>query len=62
LTKVGFGNGGHCSVIITNLSHLHWVLAWARLTTFWSFRLYMAMASLKMRTFILTWSWCQGPP
>jgi hypothetical protein len=27
LTKVSFGNGGHCSVIITNLSHLHWVLA-----------------------------------
>jgi hypothetical protein len=23
LTKVGFGNGGHCFATITNLSHLH---------------------------------------
>jgi hypothetical protein len=27
LTKVGFGNGGHCSTIITSLFHAHWVLA-----------------------------------
>jgi hypothetical protein len=27
LTKVGFGNGGHYSVIIINLSHSHWALA-----------------------------------
>jgi hypothetical protein len=27
LTKVGFGNGGHCFVTITSLSHLHWALA-----------------------------------
>ncbi len=27
LTKVAFGNGGHCSAIITNLFHLCWALA-----------------------------------
>jgi hypothetical protein len=26
LTKVGFGNGGHCSAIIISLSHSHWAL------------------------------------
>ncbi len=59
LTKVGFGNGGHCFVTITSLSHLHWALAWTWLATFWSFRLYTAMAFPKMRAFILAWSWCQ---
>jgi hypothetical protein len=62
LTKIGFGNGGHYFVIITSLSHLHWALARARLVTFWSFHLYMAMAFLKMRTFILAWSWCRRSP
>jgi hypothetical protein len=27
LTKVGFGNGGHCFATIINLSHLRWALA-----------------------------------
>jgi hypothetical protein len=61
LTKVGFGNGGHCSKTITNLSHSHWALAWARITTFWSFHLCMAMASPKIQTFILACSWHQRP-
>jgi hypothetical protein len=61
LTKVGFGNGGHYSSTITNLFHLLNVLTWMWLTTFWSFRFYMAMASPKMLTFILTWSWHWGP-
>jgi hypothetical protein len=26
LTKVGFGNGGHCFATINSLSHLHWAL------------------------------------
>jgi hypothetical protein len=34
LTKLGFGNGGHCFVAITNLFHLHWALTWVRLATF----------------------------
>jgi hypothetical protein len=59
LTKVGYGNGGHYFTIITYLSHSHWVLAWMWLITFWSFHLCMAMAFPKMRTFILTWSWCR---
>jgi hypothetical protein len=61
LTKVGFGNGGHCSAIIISLPHSHWVLAQVRLATFWSLCLYIAMAFLKMQTFILAWSWCRGP-
>jgi hypothetical protein len=43
LTKVSFGNGGHCFTTITNLSHSHWALARAQLVTFWSFCLYTAM-------------------
>ncbi len=62
LTKFGFRNGGHCSVIITSLSHSHCDLAWTRLTTFWSFRLCTAMAFPNMWTFILAWSQCRGPP
>jgi hypothetical protein len=61
LTKVGFGNRGHCFTTITSLSYLHYVLARMWLTTFWSFCVCMAMASPKMRAFILAWSWCQGP-
>ncbi len=59
LTKISFGNGGHCSATITSLSHSCWALAQAPLTTFWSFWLCTAMAFPKMRTFILTRSWCQ---
>ncbi len=62
LTKVGFGNGGHCFITITSLSHLCCALARAWLTTFWSFRLCIAMAFPKMWAFILAWSWCEGPP
>jgi hypothetical protein len=62
LTKVGFGNGGHCFVVIICLSHSWWVLARAWLITFWSFHLYTAMTFPKMRMFILAWSWCQGLP
>jgi hypothetical protein len=61
LTKIGFGNGGHCFAIIISLSHLCCVLARARITTFWSSRLYRTMVYPKMCTFILTWSWCQRP-
>jgi len=61
LTKTSFGNGGHCSATIINLSHLIWALARTWLITFWSFRLYTAMASPNMRAFILAWSWCWGP-
>ncbi len=61
LTKVGFGNGGHYFVIITNLSHSLNVLAWTQLTTFWPFFLCTSMAFPKMQTFILAWSWCWGP-
>ncbi len=60
LTKIGFSNVGHYFVIIINLSHSHWALAWARLTTFWSLCLCTVVASPKMRTFILTWFWCRG--
>jgi len=62
LTKVGFGNYGHCSVIINSVSHSHWALTRTWLITFWSFCLYTAMVFLKMWTFILTWFWCWGPP
>ncbi len=34
LTKIGFGNGGHCSATFTNLFHSRWALAQAQLTTF----------------------------
>ncbi len=54
LTKVGFSIGGHCSIIITNLSHSRWALARTQLATFWSFCLYTAMASPKMLTFIFS--------
>jgi hypothetical protein len=56
LTKIGFSNGGHYSITITNLSHSCWALTWTQLTTFLSFCLCTTMASLKMWTFILTWS------
>ncbi len=62
LTNTNFGNGGHCFVRVTSLSHFCCVLARARLTTFWSFRLYTTMAFPKIRTFILAWSWCWGSP
>jgi hypothetical protein len=62
LTKAGFGNGKHCFIIVTNLSHSCCALARTWLVTFWSFYLCMAMAFPKMRAFILAWSWCQGPP
>jgi len=42
-------------------SHSHWVLVEVQLTTFWSFYFCMAMASPKMRTFILTWFWSWRP-
>ncbi len=61
LTKVGFGNGGHCFAIVINLSHSCCALAWAQLVTFSSFRLCTTMAFLKMWTFVLTWSWCWRP-
>jgi hypothetical protein len=61
LTKVGFGNGGHRYATIISSSHLCWALAWTQPTTFLSFCLYTAMASPKMQTFILAWSWCQEP-
>ncbi len=62
LSKVGFGNDGHYFAIITNLSHPCWALAWAWLTSFWSFRFCTAMAFPKMQAFILTLFWCRGPP
>jgi hypothetical protein len=62
LTKASFRNDGHCFTIATKWFHSHYVLAWARQTTFWSFRLYTAIAFPKMRTFILAWCWCRGPP
>ncbi len=62
LTKAGFGSGGHYFVTATRWFHSCFVLAQARLATFWSFRLWIAMASPKMRTFILALSWCRGPP
>ncbi len=46
LTKAGFGNGGHCFVTTTRWFHLRNALARARLTTFWSFRLYTAIDAL----------------
>ncbi len=61
LTKVGFRNGEHCFTIVTSLSHLCCALAWAQLTAFWSFRMCRTMTFPKMQTFILAWSWCQGP-
>jgi len=61
LNKVGFGNGGHYFATITNLSHSCQTLAQMWLATFWSFRLYTAMAFPKMWTFILAWSWCRIP-
>jgi hypothetical protein len=62
LTKAGFRSGGHCFATTTRWFHSRSALARARLTTFWSFHLCTAMAFPKMRTFILAWSWCQGPP
>ncbi len=61
LTKAGFRNGGHYSTIVTSLSHSHYALAWAQLATFWLFCFCTAMAFLKLRAFILTWSWCRRP-
>jgi hypothetical protein len=46
----------------TRFFHSRCALARARLATFSSFRLYTTIAFLKMRTFILAWSWCRGPP
>ncbi len=43
LTKIGFGNGGHCSATITSLSHSCWALAQVWPTTFWSFCLCTTM-------------------
>jgi hypothetical protein len=34
LTKIGFGNGGHCFATITNLSHLRRALAQVQLAAF----------------------------
>jgi hypothetical protein len=48
LTNVGYGNGGHCFVRVTRLSHSYCALAQVRLTTFWSFRLCTAMAFPKI--------------
>jgi len=48
LTKVGFGNNGHCFAIIISLSHSRWALTWKQLTTFWSFCLCTTMAFPKM--------------
>jgi hypothetical protein len=62
LTNVGFGNGGHCFARVTSLSHSYCVLAQVWLTGFWSFLLCIAMAFPNIRTFILPYSWCQGPP
>ncbi len=62
LTKGGFGNGGHCFTRATRWFHSHFALARARLATFWSFCLCTTIAFLKMRAFILAWSWCRGPP
>jgi len=56
LTKTGFGNGGHCFAIVTNLSYSYCPLVQVRLTTFWSFHLSTSMTFPKMWTFILTWS------
>jgi hypothetical protein len=39
LTKAGFGNGGHCFVIVTSFTHSCSALAHAQLPTFWSFHL-----------------------
>jgi len=60
LTKVSFGNGGHCFATIISLSHSCCVLARTQLTTFWSFHLCITMAFPKMQTFILSWCWWQG--
>ncbi len=62
MTKVGFGNGGHYFVTVTNWFHSCCALARTRLTTFWSFRLCTTIAFPKMRAFILAWSWCWRPP
>jgi len=62
LTKPGFGNGGHCFATTTRFFHSRCALARARLVTFWSFCLCIAIAFPKMQAFILAWSWCQGPP
>jgi len=61
LTKVGFGNAGHCFTTITSLSHSWWALARTQLITFWSFHLCTTMAFPKMQVFILAWYWCRGP-
>ncbi len=61
LTKVGFGSGGHCFATTTRWFHSRPTLARARLATFWSFCLYIAMAFPKMQAFILAWYWCRGP-
>ncbi len=61
LTKASFGNGGHCFETIINFTHSFSALAHVRLATFWSFHLCTIWAFLKMRAFILAWSWCWGP-
>ncbi len=62
LTNVGFGNGGHCFARVTNLSHSYCALARVWITTFWSLHLCTTQEFLKIRAFILAWSWCRGPP
>ncbi len=62
LTKVGFGSGGYCFAKSTRWFHSRSTLAWTRLAAFWSFRLWIAMASPKMWAFILAWSSCRRPP
>ncbi len=62
LTKVVFGNGGHCFATIIGLSHSCYALAQTRLTTFWSFCLCTAMAFPKMQAFIFVWFCCQKLP
>ncbi len=62
LTKGDFGRAGHCFTRVTKWFHSRSTLARAQLATFWSFRLYIAIAFPKMRAFILAWSWCRGPP
>jgi hypothetical protein len=54
---------GMVDIILQKLPNHHpcCVLARVRLTTFWSFRLYTAVAFSKIRACILAWSWCWGP-
>ncbi len=61
LTKVGFGNGGHCFATATRFFHSRCASARAWLAIFWSFRLCTSITFPKMRAFILAWFWCQGP-